>query len=201
VLHYAPPAKKAGQMGRPKKYGDRFSVQTPDIEQLPCIGENEDLRIYCGTVYVKSLKRLVKAAIVHELKENGKIKSVRIFICTDLEFPAQDIWPWYKSRFQIEFLYRDAKQHTGLTDTQSRNPKALEYHFNMSLTAVSVAKVVHHLSIKKEDRGPFSMADIKTQYFNELMINRVFDVFAKTPNLTKSHPALKILYNLGKIAA
>jgi hypothetical protein len=201
VLHYAPPAKKAGQMGRPKKYGDRFSIRTPDSEYLPCITENKDRRIYGGIVYVKSLKRLVKAAIVHELKEDGKIKSVKIFICTDLEFLAQDIWPWYKSRFQIEFLYRDAKQHMGLTDTQSRNKKALEYHFNMSLTAVSVAKVVHYLSIKKEDRGPFSMADIKTQYFNELMINRVFDVFAKIPNLTKSHTALKILYNLGKIAA
>jgi hypothetical protein len=71
----------------------------------------------------------------------------------------------------------------------------------MSLTAVSVAKAAHHLSIEKERRGPFSMADIKTQYFNELMINRVFEVFANIPNLTKSHPALQNLYNLGKIAA
>jgi hypothetical protein len=55
--------------------------------------------------------------IVHTLKEEGKVKSVKIFICTDLEFPVQDVWRWYKSRFQIEFLYRDAKQHTGLEDT------------------------------------------------------------------------------------
>jgi len=61
--------------------------------------------------------------------------------------------------------------------------------------------VAHYLSVRKKDRGPFSMADIKTQYFNELMIDRVFDVFAKIPNLTKSHPALKIPHNLGKIAA
>jgi len=33
------------------------------------------------------------------------------------------------------------------------------------------------------------------------MIDRVFEVFANIPNLTKSHPALQILYNLGKIAA
>lgn len=201
VMHYAPPPKKEGQAGRPKKYGDRFSAQNPDTEQLPCIAQTEELRIYGGLVYIKSLKRLVKVAIVHELRENGTVRSVKIFICTDLEFPAQDIWPWYKSRFQIEFLYRDAKQHTGLEDTQSRCPKALEYHFNMSLTAVSVAKAVHYLSIEKEQRGPFSMADIKTQYFNELMINRVFDVFANIPNLTKNHPALKMLYDIGKIAA
>jgi hypothetical protein len=201
VLHYAPPPKKEGQMGRPKKYGDRFLASNPDSEQLPCIAQTMERRIYGGVVYVKSLKRLVKVAIVHELKDDGSVKSVKIFICTDQEFPAQDIWPWYKGRFQIEFLYRDAKQHTGLEDTQSRHKKALEYHFNMSLTAVSVAKVVHYLSIDKSLRGPFSMADIKTQYFNELVVNRVFDVFANMPNITKSHPDIKQLYNLGKIAA
>jgi len=201
VLHYTPPPKKEGQLGCPKKYGDRFSSKSPDTGQLPCISQTEGQRIYAGVVYVKSLKRMVKIALVHQLKEDGTVKSVKIFICTDLEFPAHDIWPWYKSRFQIEFLYRDAKQHTGLEDTQSRNPKALEYHFNMSLTSVSVAKVTHHLSIDKSLRGPFSMADIKTQYFNELVVNRVFDVFANNPNITKSHPALQTLYNLGKIAA
>ena len=201
VLHYAPPPPKKGQLGRPKKYGDRFFSKSPDTDQLPCIAQTEVQRIYAGVAYVKSLKRMVKIALVHQLKEDGTVKSVKIFICTDLEFLAHDIWTWYKSRFQIEFLYRDAKQHAGLEDTQSRNPKALEYHFNMSLTSVSVAKVTHHLSIDKSLRGPFSMADIKTQYFNERVINRVFDVFANIPNITKSHPALQTLYNLGKIAA
>lgn len=201
VLHYAPPPRKEGQKGRPKKYGDRFSVRNPDTEQLACIAQDEGQCIYGGLVYVKSLKRIVKMAIIHELKQDGTIKSVKIFICTDLDFPVEDIWPWYKSRFQIELLYRDAKQHTGLEDTQSRHQKALEYHFNMSLTAVSVAKVEHHLTIEKNKRGPFSMADIKTQYFNELVVNRVFDVFANFPNLTKNHPALQNLYKLGKIAA
>lgn len=201
VLHYAPPPKKAGQVGRPKKYGDRFWALNPDTDQLPCISQTEQQRMYGGVVYVKSLKRLVKMAIVHELKNDGSVKSVKIFICTDLQFPTQDIWNWYKGRFQIEFLYRDAKQHAGLQDTQSRHPKALEYHFNMSLTSVSVAKVALYLSIDKSRRGPFSIADIKTQYFNELVVNRVFDVFANMPNITKNHPDIKKLYNLGKIAA
>lgn len=201
VLHYAPPSKIEGRKGRPKKYGDRFSARNPDTQQLGCIAEKEGQRIYGGLLYVKSLKRLVKAAVVQELKEDGQIKSVKIFICTDLEFSAQDILPYYKSRFQIEFLYRDAKQHTGLGNSQSRHSEALEYHFNMSLTAVSVAKALHHLSIEKSQRGPFSMADIKTQYFNELIIDSIFEVFANTPNLTKNHPQIQKLYNLGKIAA
>ena len=95
VMHYAPPPKKEGQMGRPKKYGDRISARNPDTEQLPCIAQTERQRIYGGVVYVKSLKRMVKIAIVHELNEDGTVKSVKIFICTDLQFPVQDICTWY----------------------------------------------------------------------------------------------------------
>jgi hypothetical protein len=45
------------------------------------------------------------------------------------------------------------------------------------------------------------MADIKTQYFNEMVVNLVFEVFANAPNITKNHPAIQNLYKLGKIAA
>lgn len=57
VLHYALPPEKEGQMGRPKKYGDRFSARNLDTKQIPCIAENDEQRIYRGIVYVKSLKR------------------------------------------------------------------------------------------------------------------------------------------------
>lgn len=201
VLHYPAPAKKAGQIGRPRKYGDRFSPRQVNSEHLPCLSQSPEQRTYGGTAYVKSLKRLVKIAIVQTLKTDGSIKSVKIFISTDLDFATHDICPYYKGRFQIEFLYRDAKQHAGLEDSQSRQAEALQYHFNMSLSAVSVAKVLHHLSIDKKQRGPFSMANIKTQYFNELIIDRVFDVFANNPNLTKNNPAIQQLYKMGKIAA
>ena len=56
VMHYAPPPKKEGQMGRPKKYGDRFSARNPDTGQLPCIAQTKRQRIYGGVVDVKSLK-------------------------------------------------------------------------------------------------------------------------------------------------
>lgn len=103
VLHYAPPPKKERQKGRPKKYGDRFSARNPDTEQLPCIAKTEGQRIYGGVVYVKSLKRMVKIAQVHERKQDGAVKSVKTFICTDPEFPAQDIWPGTKAASKSSF--------------------------------------------------------------------------------------------------
>jgi hypothetical protein len=35
VLHYAPPPKKEGQKGRPKKFGDRFRLETQTQGNYP----------------------------------------------------------------------------------------------------------------------------------------------------------------------
>jgi hypothetical protein len=53
---------------------------------LLCLSQTKDQQIYGGIAYVKSLGRLVKVAILQELKESGQIKSVKVFTCADLTF-------------------------------------------------------------------------------------------------------------------
>lgn len=102
----------------------------------------------------------------------------------------------YRSGFQIEFLYRDGKQHTGLNDSLSRNENKLHFWFNASLTSINIAKAVHWLYIPKENRGAFSMADIKTMNHNVLMLTRFCDVFCICSNSIKNQKNFKelILY-------
>ena len=45
-----------------------------------------------------------------------------------------------EQRFHIEFLYRDSKQFTGLCNCQSRDAKAMDFAFNMSLSTINVAR-------------------------------------------------------------
>src|SRR5690554_3332486 len=73
---------------------------------------------------------------------------------TDLELSADKILQYYQTRFQIEFLYRDGKQHTGLNDSQARSKNKLNFHFNMSLTAINIAKVTHwHIKQQYNEQG------------------------------------------------
>jgi len=123
--------------------------------------------------------------LVHHLKPNSELKKVKIYFSTDLIISAPDLLIYYSARFQIEFLYRDAKQFTGLEHCQSRKEKRLDFHFNASLTAVSLAKAAHHLSVPKNERKSFSMFSIKAQYFNELLLNRFFSAFRLNPNSKK----------------
>ena len=39
-----------------------------------------------------------------------------------------------------QFVFREAKQFTGLADCQARDAQKLAFHFNVSLTALNTAK-------------------------------------------------------------
>ena len=74
----------------------------------------------------------------------------------------------------------------------------------MSMTTVNIAKAMHHLNEGNPEK-PFSMADIKTQYFNELIIKKALDVFIEVSeidlNLIINNPKVQQLINIGKIVA
>lgn len=139
--------------------------------------------------------------VVHHFKEDGTLRFAKIYFSTNIQMDGADVLIYYKTRFQIEFLYRDAKQFLGLEQCQSRKEKRLDFHFNASLTTVSLAKAVHHLSQPIEKRKPFSMASIKTQYFNELLLDRFISAFGILPKLMKNNPVYIKLRDFGKIAA
>jgi hypothetical protein len=135
------------------------------------------------------------------MDENGQVVRVKIYASTDLQLPGHVVFVYYKGRFQIEFLYRDAKGHTGLEQCQSRNGDRMGFHHNLSLTAVSVAKAMHWYSRGEGQRGPFSIEDIKAQYFNELMLERIFCVFGSAADPLKNHPGIFHIRNFGVKAA
>jgi hypothetical protein len=67
--------------------------------------------------------------------------SYAVLFCTDLKLNPYSIYLYYKARFQIEFIFRDSKQFTGLADCQARDLTKLDFHFNSSLTALNLAKL------------------------------------------------------------
>jgi hypothetical protein len=114
---------------------------------------------------------------------------------------ATDILLYYHSRFQIEFLYRDGKQFTGLADSQARSENKLHFQFNAALTTINIARVVHWLSLPKEERNAFSMSDIKTLNHNTILLQRFIDVFGITPYSIKNQKHFKELIYYGTMAA
>ncbi len=189
--------------GCPKKFDGRIDVYNLRMDQVvPCAqAEDASWMAYELIANVQAWKCNAKLVIVHELKEDGSIKSARIIASTDLQMDGGNILLAYHSRFQIELLYRDAKQHLGLTQCQARSKEKIHYHLNASLTTVSLAKVVHHLNDQNQCGKPFSMANIKTQYANELLLDQFIFTFGINPNMPKIKSIRNKLRNFGSIAA
>ena len=191
-------AQRKGR-GRSKKYDGKIRYGDLDGEHLATIEENDRNRIYHGTVYSKSLKRDINLVLAQTLKK-GKWKH-KLYFSTDLTLSPQTLLNYYRTRFQIEFVFRDAKQHTGLEHCQARSLEKLHFHFNAALTTVNLAKTAYWLSLPKEKRGAFSMADIKTLCHNELLLKRFLSVFGISPYLTKNKEKMGELLYYGTRAA
>jgi hypothetical protein len=202
VLYYIHDEKPTGKRGRPKLYAGKVDIKNPAMNHFKIVHQDPKIRIFSAIVFAKALGRKIKLALVQYLDEDGsKITSTKLYFSTDLNLPAWYIVKYYKLRFQIEFIYRDAKQFTGLEHCQARSKEKLYFHMNTALTTVSIAKSVHYLSMPKQERESFSMANVKILYHNQLLLERFFDVFGIDHNTHKNNPKVKELYYFGSMAA
>jgi len=189
------------RQGAKTKHLGKLDPRNLDPAYFTCCIQEEDYRIFEATLYSKALKRQIRVAIMHVYREDGTIKLHKIYFSTDLALSGSDIYCYYKARFQIEFLYRDAKQFVGLEHCQSKSETKLHFHFNTALTTVSLVKAIYHLSQPIEQRTPFSIADVKTQYFNELMWNLIIHQCGICPHEPKIISIKQNVLNFGKIRA
>lgn len=199
VLYYPYLGPKKQGRGRPQKYQGKVDVSKPDSSYFrPCL-QDQDMVAYQGVVHSKALKRLIQLVIVHHFDKDGEIKSCKLYAATDTALQGIDLWLYYHQRFQVEFLYRDAKQHLGLTHCQSRNKERLWFHFNFSLTLVSLAKVAKGMLRLGIEKRVFSLQDIKTEYSNIAMIDRFICAFGLCRQTLIKIPAYQMLVNYAKI--
>lgn len=199
VLKYIYKGGLTGKKGAPKKFDGRVDPKNPNLNYFTTDLFNKEIAIYSAVVYSKALQIDIKLAITVFYKD-GKEIARKLYFSTDLTQGGEKIVRYYRSRFQIEFLYRDAKQFTGLTSCQARSQNKLDFHFNAALTAVNLAK--HDWLTTRNDKSkPFSITSYKTLYNNTLMLDRFMLMFAINPHSAKNQKIVKELLDYGKIAA
>ena len=200
-LMYLYEGEKSTGKGRPRKYDGKIAFKNLKKDYFKLIEKSESTELYHGVVHSVSLKKKIAVTILFTKNTKKDTWTHKIFMSTDLSLSGIQILNYYRARFQIEFLYRDGKQFTGLNDCQARSENKLDFQFNMSLTSINIAKITHWLAIPKEHRKSFSMANVKTMYHNELLLNRFISMFGINPNLIKNKEKVLQLLEYGKIAA
>ena len=193
---YDGPQKKFGAR---RKYDGR--VKFDDLSRMEYVGEIEkDFHLYTTIVNSVSLKRNIRIAFLLNTRDNKNPKYVILF-STDTKINPKLIYQYYKARFQIEFIFRDAKQFTGLCDCQARCEESLDFHFNASLAALNLAKIEARNEWDQKKNFTFSMASIKTRNFNLHMVDTIISMLELDPNLIKCHPDFDKVFAYGAINA
>ena len=193
---YTGPQKKKGAR---RKYDGK--VKFDDTSRLEYVAQVEPgLHLYTAIVNNVQLKCNIRLVYVQNLRNRQKPGYALLF-STDINQDAITIYRYYKARFQIEFLFRDAKQFTGLSDCQARCQDSLDFHFNASFTTLNLAKVDAQQNFGLLPNTPFSMATQKRVYFNEHLLQRFIAVLALDPTLVINNPELQQLTMYGAIAA
>lgn len=180
--------------GAPRKYDGK--VVYDDVSRWESLGEIEEgVELHTVVVWHNKFKLKIRVVMASKLVD-GERKYVLLF-STDIDLDGQTIYFWYKSRFQIEFVFRDGKQHLGLVDGQMRNKAALDYHVNLSLAAVNVLRLLERARGQKV----ISLASIKRRKYNELFMDRIFSTLDIAPDAPEIQPHLEALRDFGRMAA
>lgn len=200
VLYYRYDGAKRPGPGAPKKYDGRIDPrQLREDKFTPCCkSEDESWCAYEGAAYVKAWKRWIRLVVVQNKNAKGEIIGHTWYASTDEQLDGAQIKHSYDSRYQQEFLFRDAKQELGLDEGQARSWEKIDFHFNCSLTVGSLAKAAHHLTPQQPNDEPFSIADIKTMYVNEHLALRIIEGCGICPNSTIIQELLPTIRKLGQ---
>ena len=181
--------------GRPRRYAgkvrfDAFdSVSSRFSEEGP-LPDLPHVRIYTALVNSEHFRRDLRVVVLH----NERDGTYAVLCSTDTEQTAEEIVLFYRLRYQIEFVIRDAKQFTGLTHCQARDEVKLDFHLNMSLAAVNVARLVCQ-------RASLSLSSYAREVYNTFLVGRLLSELSLEAEFGISHPLVQHVIQTGRIAA
>jgi len=168
----APPRR-----GRKKMYGEKVDFSSLDMSVFTSFiyEDSKGIKTECHTavVHSRAMKRDIRIVVCPV--ENGEPV---VYFSTDTEMAPERIIGFYRTRFQIEFGIRDAKQFTGLQSQQTRDKERLDFAFNLSFTTLNVCK-----EVIREDYPNLSVAQFKRLMFESYLASTIISTYGKSPHL------------------
>ena len=174
VLFYPTTRKPTGRRGHPKWFDGKVDFGRIDFARCEET-EVDKGRLLGLRAYSKSLKRFIKVAVWYP--DEDDMTRWQIYFSTDDTMATKDVIEYYRTRFQLEFCFRDAKHYAGLNDCQSTDLKRLDFHRNASFASINIAKAAC-----KELEIPFSVSSCKSVIHNAYMLDRFICVSGLRPD-------------------
>jgi putative transposase len=148
--------------GPRRKYGARLNYEQLPAKYLKKSETQGDLctQYYQGIFLHPEFGQALNAVII--VRTNVKTHKVGhvILFSSDTELGWEKLVDYYSLRFQIEFNFRDAKQHFGLEDFMNTTATGVENAASLSFLLVNVSAKLRADSAENEE----GVLDLKTRF-------------------------------------
>ena len=148
--------------GARKKKGERLKLQEIPRKywQKEERGKEIVTTYYAGVFLNPSFGMELKVVIIEKKNEKRKKIGHVILFSSNVNLSWEKIVEYYGLRFQIEFNFRDAKQHFGLEDFMNTTETGVENAVNLSFLMVNVSSKLR----AEKGAGCLGINDLKSQY-------------------------------------
>jgi putative transposase len=187
--------------GPRKKYGDKINYE--DIPEMylkaSSIDKDKDIetKIYQMQVWHKKFADLLNVVVI--VKTNLKTHKVAhvVLFSSDLDLSYEFVIDYYRLRFQIEFNFRDAKQHWGLEDFMVVNETPVYNSANLAMFMVNVSQAL--MRPMRVQWPELSVNDLKTWFRSRKYVVETLKLLPEMPEANFIDQAIAQVAQLGRI--
>lgn len=193
-LRYRYPGSPA-RRGRTRLYDGLFPC--PDLSRRTRTDRTDDeVTLYHGVLHPRTFHRWLQ--VVYVLPRGASLKATEgtLLFSPDETVASETRYHLYRARFQMAFLFWDAKQHLGLNHGQARSAPCLHFQGNTVLTG---AKMEQHYQ-PGHALGRFSLANVTRQALINICWSDLLPLWPRGLNYLKSRPEFRAFCNYGPIA-
>jgi len=177
---YYPYEGEQKSKGARRKYGDKIDYTNIDDKYLKESKTEKNIitKIYQIEMLHKLFADRLNIVIVQKTNTTtDKIGHIVLF-SSDLNLDYLKIIDYYSLRFQIEFVFRDAKQHWGMEDFMNVKEVAVNNGANLSTFMVNISHSLH----KNFNNEEMSVLDIKAHFHGLKYAQEVFKLLPEFPD-------------------
>jgi len=148
--------------GPRKKYGEKLNYERLPKKYLKkSEREGEILTLfYQGIFLSKRFGSELNVVMIEKVNLKSEKVGHAILFSSDVELSSEKLIEYYSLRFQIEFNFRDAKQHFGLEDFMNQREVRVENGANLSFLMVNLSAKL----LKESDGKCIGINDLKSQF-------------------------------------
>lgn len=150
------------RFGPRKRYGEKLDYKKlPEKYLKQSEREGETLTNYYQAILLgRSFASELNVVVIEKVNlTTGRIGHAILF-SSDLELSWEKVVDYYSLRFQIEFNFRDAKQHFGLEDFMTTTQAGVENAANLSFMMVNLSAKL----LSEQGEKCIGINDLKSQF-------------------------------------